>query len=218
LTQRLPFESTDWSFNRNGIIMETDHHHGIGEEIRGVVLFVAAIWVVFLVSRFVSLDQFALVPRSWHGLVGVVTMPFLHANFRHLLSNTLPLVMLLTLLAGSRGKSPAIVATIILLGGALLWLFGRNGTADQATAHVGASGLVFGLIAFLIVSGITERRLVPLLISVLVGLLFGGTLFWGVLPLQNAHVSWDGHLCGALAGAAAAVLWTSRQRSVTSEA
>ncbi len=193
--------------------METDHHHGIGEEIRGVVLFVAAIWVVFLVSRFVSLDQFALVPRSWHGLVGVVTMPFLHANFRHLLSNTLPLVMLLILLAGSRGKSPAIVATIILLGGALLWLFGRNGTADQATAHVGASGLVFGLIAFLIVSGITERRLVPLLVSVLVGLLFGGTLFWGVLPLQNAHVSWDGHLCGALAGAAAAVLWTSRQRS-----
>ena len=193
--------------------MATDHEHGMGDEVRGVVIFVAAIWVVFLVSRFVSLDQFGLVPRSWHGLIGIVTMPFLHANFRHLLGNTVPLVILLMLLAGSRARSPAIVATIILLGGTLLWLFGRNGTAAQPTAHIGASGLIFGLVTFLIVSGITEWRFVPLLIAILVGFLFGGTLFWGVLPLQNAHVSWDGHLSGAVAGAAAAMLWTSRRRT-----
>lgn len=178
-----------------------------------MLLFVAAIWVVFLVSRFVPLDQFALVPRTWHGLIGIVTMPFLHASFQHLLSNTLPLVVLLMLLSGSGARSPAIVVTIILLGGALLWLFGRNGTAAQPTAHVGASGLLFGLIVFLILSGITEGRLVPLLVSVLVGLLFGGALFLGVLPLQNAQVSWDGHLGGAVAGAAAVFLWASRRRT-----
>jgi membrane associated rhomboid family serine protease len=192
----------------------TDHHHRMGEEIRGVALFVAAIWIVFLVSRFVALDEFALVPRTWHGLIGIVTMPFLHANFQHLLSNTLPLVILLVLLAGSNARSAAIVVTIILLGGALLWLFGRNGTAAQPTAHVGASCLLFGLITYLILSGITERRLVPLLVSVLVGFFFGGTLIWGVLPLQGGQVSWDGHLAGAVAGGAAALLlWTAPRRS-----
>ena len=197
----------------------SDHHHGIVDELRGVLLFVAAIWVVFLVGQLVvSLDQFALVPRFWRGLPGIVAMPFLHASFHHLLSNTLPLVVLLTLLAGSRARSPAIAATIILLGGLLLWLFGRNGTATEPIAHVGASGLVFGLITFLILSGITERRLVPLLVSVLVGLLFGGTLLWGVLPLQQAQVSWDGHLSGAVAGAAAAaVIFASPRQPVTGD-
>jgi membrane associated rhomboid family serine protease len=92
------------------------------------------------------------------------------------LSNTVPLFILLVLLAGSRARSWAVVIDIVLLGGSLLWLFGRS--AD----HIGASGLVFGLMTFLIASGYFERRIMPLLIAFVVGFLYGGTLLFGALP------------------------------------
>jgi membrane associated rhomboid family serine protease len=121
-------------------------------------------------------------------------MPFLHGSWGHLLSNSIPLVILLTLLAGSRANSIVIVVGLIFTGGVLLWLFGR------ASIHIGASGLVYGLVAFLIASGFLEGRLIPLLIAILVGFLYGATMFWGVLPTAGKNVSWDGHLFGALAG------------------
>lgn len=125
-------------------------------------------------------------------------MPFLHADFRHIMSNTPPLFILLTLLAGSRANSKTIVAIIILLAGVLLWLFGRGNAI-----HIGASGLVFGLAGFLIASGIIEKRPLPLLISLIVGLIFGASLLTGILPTQKS-VSWDGHLFGLVAGAVTA--------------
>jgi membrane associated rhomboid family serine protease len=184
-----------------------DASHTIGEELHGVLLFVGAIWAVFGLSLvFPSIDGFGLAPRTPSGLVGIVAMPFLHANLQHLLSNTFPLLVLLVLLAGSRARSWEIVAEIIVLGGLLLWLFGRSHVGDERMVHVGASGLIFGLIAFLIVSGVLEGRLFPLLISLVVGALYGGTLLTGVMPWSvGAHVSWDGHLCGAIAGGLVAV-------------
>ena len=128
------------------------------------------------------------------GLIGIPLMPFLHSDLRHLLSNTVPLTVLLLLLAGSNTKSPAIVLSIVLSGGTLLWLFGRP------MIHVGASGLIYGLIAFLIVTGFLERRIIPVVISIVVGFLYGGTLVWGIIPGVQSHVSWDGHLLGAVAG------------------
>ena len=112
------------------------------------------------------------------------------------------LFFLLMLLAGSKDRPLQIVLVVVLVGGALLWLFGRPAT------HVGASALVFGLIAFLIVSGLLEKRVVPLLVSLIVGFLYGSTLLWGVLPQFGAQVSWDGHLCGAIAGGATAYALT----------
>ena len=90
-----------------------------------------------------------------------------------------------------------------MTGGALLWMLGRNGDSNQPVIHVGASGLVYGLIAFLIVAGFLERRPISLGVAILVGFLYGGTLLYGVLPTQPG-VSWDGHLFGALGGAAVA--------------
>jgi membrane associated rhomboid family serine protease len=104
------------------------------------------------------------------------------------------LIVLLTLLAGSRARSWEIVLEIVLLGGLLLWLLGRHAN------HIGASGLIFGLIVFLILSGLLERRVIPLIVSASVALLYGGTLLSGVLPGLGPHISWDGHLCGAIAG------------------
>lgn len=178
--------------------------HTIQRELYGVIAFVAVIWGMFFLGCVLPFDinALGLTPRTLVGLVGIPSTPFLHANLQHLLSNTMPLVVLLTLLAGSNARSWEIVIDVVLLGGLLLWLFGRNAT------HVGASGLIFGLIAFLIVSGFREKRIVPLIVSIIVGFLYGGTLLSGVLPRFGSHVSWDGHLFGAVAGCIIAYVLT----------
>jgi membrane associated rhomboid family serine protease len=169
--------------------------HTIREEVHGVVLFVGAIWAVYFVSWvFPGVDRYGVIPRRLGGLVGIAAMPFLHANLEHLVGNTVPLIVLLILLAGSRAESWEVVVIISCLGGLLLWVFGRP------AVHIGASGLISGLAAFLILSGFLEQRIIPLLIALLVGFLYGGSLVLGVLPRFGSQISWDGHLCGAIAG------------------
>ncbi len=177
--------------------------HRFSEELSGIVAFIASIWAVFLLSLvFPSLDSFGIVPRTLVGLIGIPVTPFLHANLGHIMSNTLPLFILLALLAGSKARSWQIVVGVILLGGLLLWLFGR------AADHIGASGLVFGLITFLLVSGFLERRIVPLIVSLIVGFLYGWTLLWGIIPRIGSNISWDGHLWSAVAGGIVAYVLT----------
>jgi len=184
--------------------------HTVQEELKGILAFLGVVWAVFLIDSVVpgEFNSLGLIPRTLRGLTGVLTMPFLHANLQHLVSNTVPLFVLLALLAGSRARSWEIVLGVLLLGGVLLWVCGR------AAVHIGASGLVFGLAAFLIVSGFLERRLLAMAISVLVLLLYGGSLLTGVLPRFGSSISWDGHLCGAVAGALVAYGLTRRSRSV----
>jgi membrane associated rhomboid family serine protease len=179
--------------------------HAVRDELRGIICFIGGIWAVFALSRAVpslDLDKWGVTPRTLHGLAGIASMPFLHRDLHHIVSNTVPLFILLALLAGSRTRSWEVVIDVVILNGALLWLFGRYAT------HIGASGLIFGLIAFLLVSGFREGRPLPLVIAVVVGLLYGGTLIWGVLPQIGSDVSWDGHLCGAVAGGMVAVALT----------
>jgi membrane associated rhomboid family serine protease len=167
----------------------------IQEDLGGILEFLGVIWVVFTISRFFPVvNNYGVVPRNLRGLVGIPAMPFLHKDLHHILSNTVPLFILLALLAGSRARSWEVVIEIILLGGLLLWLVGRP------KIHIGASGLVFGLIAFLIVSGLLEKRLVPFLIAVLVGFFYGGSLVFGILPRLRSQTSWEGHLCSSVAG------------------
>lgn len=181
--------------------------HTIREELYGVLVFVGFVWCVFMVGHILpfQLESYGVTPRTKGGLVGIVAAPFLHANLEHLVSNTIPLVVLLLLLAGSRARSWAVVTSIVLLGGALLWLFGRP------AIHIGASSLIYGLIAYLIVSGIRELRIVPMIVSVVVGVLYGGTLAAGILPSSASHISWEGHLFGAIAGAVVACWQTNDQ-------
>ena len=127
--------------------------------------------------------------------------PFLHKDLSHIVSNTVPLFVLLTLLAGSRADSRVVVLIVTVLSGVLLWLFGRP------VPVIGASGLVFGLIGFLILSGILERRMIAMVMSMFVGVTYGSTLFAGILPGQHG-ISWDGHLLGAIAGGISAWLFT----------
>lgn len=180
-------------------LVDARNVHSVRRDFGRIAAFLALIWIVFALDRVLPLESFGLVPRTLSGLSGVVAMPFLHGDFGHLMSNTVPLAVTLLLLAGSRANSGAIVVLITLLGGAGLWLFGRQ------ALHIGASGLVFGLIAFHIFAGVFERRAQSIVISLVVGLLYASTLFQGVLPMQRG-VSWDGHLFGALAGALVALL------------
>ncbi len=178
--------------------------HTIREELVGVIAFVGVVWCVFIIGYVLPfrLEAFGITPRTRSGLVGILAAPFLHANLGHLINNTIPLTVLLLLLAGSKAQSWKIVFYIVLLSGALLWLFGRPAT------HIGASGLIYGLVAYLILSGIREQRLVPMIISIVVGFLYGGTLASGLVPRLGSQVSWEGHLLGAIAGGVVAYVMT----------
>lgn len=177
----------------NGLI-DSRNIHSIKRDLVGVFIFIAIIWVVFVLDLFLPLENLGLVPRTFRGLTGIVAMPFLHGDFKHLLGNSIPLAVTMLLMAGSRANSGAIVAIIALLCGVGLWLFGRT------AMHIGASGVVFGLITFHVFAGVFEKRLQSVVIAIVVGLLYASTLVQGVVPFQKG-VSWEGHLIGALSGA-----------------
>jgi len=174
------------------------------KSLQPVFFVVVAMWMVQVADFIIPLNfnEFGLRPRMLQGLIGIGLMPFLHAGFGHLLSNTVPLAILLGLTVTTRHQPWHFVMAIVLGNGILLWLFGRN------AIHVGASGLVFGLIAYLITVGIREKQLKSLLIAILVGFFFGTTLLFGVVPTFRSAVSWDGHLCGAISGVLVALVGT----------
>jgi membrane associated rhomboid family serine protease len=159
-------------------------------------VFAATLWLVFIADRILPGDfnQWGIIPRRLDGIWGILISPFLHANLGHLLSNFIPLMILMAILLVTQRDGWWIVVQIVLLGGLLLWIFGRP------AMHVGASGLIYGLIAYLMAAGFRQGRIGPALAALVVGFLYGGTLLWGVLPSVGEHVSWDGHLTSAIAG------------------
>ena len=143
-------------------------------------------------------QRWGVLPRTPVGLLGIVLSPLLHANLSHLLANAIPLFVLLVLLLSNSEYRP--YQTLALIWGASglgIWLIGRG----QAI-HLGASSIVFGLAAFLIVAGFRLKSWKSALVAILVFFLYGG-IFYGVLP-QSGPISWEGHLCGAVAGVWAA--------------
>lgn len=167
---------------------------------QGIVFSISLIGLIvagFAIQIFVwpKLGNFGLVPRRARGVVGIFTMPFLHANLGHLLANLSALLVLLGFVFAFHSKRlPEVVVRVILFGGILLWLFGRQAN------HVGASGLVYGLAAFVLVSGIVQRKFLPVAAAIGVAVMYGSSLFWGLVPAEPG-ISWDGHLAGGLAGA-----------------
>ena len=181
-------------------------------KLKSTLIFVGIIWGVYLLGGLLSLPgigvdlcSFGLQPRSLTGLFGIVTMPFLHIRIGHLVSNTIPLLVLLVLLAGSRDRSWEVVTGIVVLSGACLWIVGRG------NVHVGASGLVAGLVVFLVLNGVFERRVVPVLVAIVTFFFYGGTVFVGFIP-NDRGVSWEGHLCGAVAGGLLAFVLSRKWR------
>ncbi|MCY2965722.1 MAG: rhomboid family intramembrane serine protease [Planctomycetota bacterium] len=180
-----------------------------GHNLKFVAGLLALIVVAFGLEAIPSLDlaSYGLVPRTLRGIPGILAMPFLHANLGHLLANLGSLVALLGFLLLFHAKNAiSVIVEVIVLGGILLWLFGR--TAN----HIGASGLVYGVALFLISSGLSQRRILQVIASVVVMVMYGGSLVWGLLPLDSG-VSWDGHLAGAVAGTIIGIYGESQEGS-----
>ncbi len=177
----------------------------IGEELKthGQLMFglVGMMWVVEIVNQLFfrdALDQFGIVPRSLPGLIGIVLAPFLHSDFAHLLANTLPFLVLgwWVLLRGLE-MFIEVSVIVILVSGLGVWVL-----AAPNTVTIGASGVVFGYLGFLLLRGFFERSWVAIFFSVLVFMAYGSVI-WGVLPLVPG-VSWQGHLFGLIGGGLAA--------------
>jgi len=158
-------------------------------------LFLAALWLVFLLDAMfgLRLNRFGLRPGSVPGLIGVLTAPLLHGNLSHIFSNSMSLVVSLTaILYLYPGSSVRVIPMIWLGSGLLAWLIGRP------SLHFGASGLVYGLLAYVFFSGILRRDMRSVAVSLLIGFLYG-SMIWGVLPIRP-HMSWELHLSGGLIG------------------
>jgi len=168
--------------------------------------FVSFLFWIFILDGIISfffgmessLAKFGLAPRSAMGLLGIITMPFLHANILHLLCNSISLwIMLIVLYLEFDDKfhMPDVMFKIIITSGILIWFFARGGGA----IHIGASALVYGLTTYTFLAGFYHKN--ATLIAFSIALLFfnGPGLLLGVLPI-DAVVSWEGHLFGAIAG------------------
>jgi membrane associated rhomboid family serine protease len=176
------------------------------------ILFVIAMAGVMWVSEIIdqvsnlNLDQYGIEPREAEGLVGIVAAPFLHADFGHLIGNTVPFILLGIAIAFS-GLARVAESTVIigLVGGFGVWLF-----AGANTDHIGASGIVFGYAGYLMARFFFSRNVVHLALGVLVVAIYGGTLLFGLVPTDG--ISWQGHLFGAVGGVVAAWLLDSRKQ------
>lgn len=178
-----------------------------------LVCCVGLMWAIEGIDLFLggALNQLGIIPRSIVGLRGILFAPLLHGNFPHLIANTVPFLTLGWFVMLRRTSDFFWVTAIaMLIGGLGTWLL-----APANTVHIGASGVIFGYLGFLISRGYFERRIGSILISLVIGIFYGG-LIWGVLPGQIG-ISWQGHLFGFIGGIVAARLMADvRPRKVRS--
>jgi membrane associated rhomboid family serine protease len=165
-----------------------------------VAAMAALMWVLELLDAVLGgdLDRHGIEPRDADGLVGIVTAPFLHAGFGHLIANTIPFLILGAVIAiGGALRVASVTAIVAVVGGLGTWLTGSGGSV-----HIGASGLVFGYAAYLIVRFWYSRSLLHLGAGIAVLVVWGGSLLVSLLP--SPGISWQGHLFGAAGGVVAA--------------
>ena len=164
-------------------------------------LLIAFMWLMAGASLLFESDFhfLGIFPRRLTALTGVITSPFVHSGFRHLLNNSLPLFILGSALFYFYSQvSFRVLAWITLLTGLAVWV-----TARPAW-HIGASGIVYGLASFLFVSGIIRRHIPLMALSLLVVFLYG-EMVWGIFPGFRFDISWESHMLGAAAGVILAV-------------
>ena len=189
--------------------MTNSEKSGFSNGIKIIGGMLALMWGVEAVEWTINADlgrNFGILPRNVDGLWGLLFAPLLHGGFGHLIANTIPFAILGGLLM-LRGVNDFLKATlqISILGGLCVWLIGATNSY-----HIGASGLIFGYMGFLLSIGIFERSLKGIAIALIAGFLYGGIL-WGVLPSEPG-ISWEGHLFGFLAGIVSAKLLSKTKK------
>ncbi|ATZ07363.1 TPA: rhomboid family intramembrane serine protease [Corynebacterium striatum] len=168
--------------------------------------FLVVEWLVQIINFLIfggALSNYGIRPLDFNGIWGIFTAPLLHANFEHLIGNSVP-GAIFCFLIGLSGRKAWWEVTIItvLVAGIGTWLLGGPGTS-----HIGASSLVYGWLAYLIIRGLFNRSFSQTALGVVLGFAYSG-LVWGVLPVYEG-VSWQGHLFGAIGGVIAGMTITS---------
>lgn len=166
-----------------------------------IITFIAIFWIIEILNQIFfgdRLDYFGIIPRNIMGLRGVILAPFLHADFAHLIANTLPFAILAWLVMLQNTDDFFIVSFYsMIVSGVGVWLF-----AQPNSITVGASGIIFGYLGFLMLRGYFQKKPASIALSLIVIFLYGG-MIWGVLP-SNPHISWLAHLFGFIGGVLAA--------------
>ena len=166
------------------------------------VIFILLIWLIkfFEVLSGISLGHYGIYPRHFSNIFGIISAPFLHANFQHLFSNSLPVLFLsVGIIYFYKVSAFRVILFIYLVTGILVWIIARS------SYHIGASGLIYGFVSYLFFSGIIRRDKRAVTLALLVTFLYG-SLVWGIFPLQR-DVSWESHLFGSFSGIAAAFIF-----------
>ena len=180
-----------------------------------IVSFVALLYVIEAIDQVSGsrLEQDGIRPLEVDGLWGILWAPLLHADWGHLAANTGP-ALVLGFLVSLAGMARFVYATAIvwILGGLGTWFIGNLGAPNGIeTNHIGASGLIFGWLTFLIVFGFFTRHAWQIVVGIVVFVIYGSVL-WGALP-GTFGVSWQGHLCGGIAGVIAAYVLSGPERT-----
>lgn len=156
-------------------------------------------WLIELIDWYfkLNLEQFGVVPRSFTGLRGIIGMPWLHANWDHLLDNTIALLGLGVIVILAEGRRFGTTTLVLaLISGMGTWLIADIGHAKSV--HIGASGLVYSYFGYILARAIWGRRLVWAVVGVVVAVVYGG-MVGGIFPEED-HISWEAHLVGLLGG------------------
>ena len=194
--------------------MSQDNLKSLGQNLKDqakvLVGFVAIIWIVEIVDYIVfrgNLDRFGIRPRNLDGLIGILFAPFLHGSFMHVAANTVPFLVL-GWLVSLRSLSDFFTVSIVgaFISGLGTWLVG-----NPYSVHVGASGMIYSYLGYLLFRGYFERKPIAIFLAILVAVMYGGVI-WGVFP-QRAGISWEGHLFGFLGGIVAARLLSKESPS-----
>lgn len=171
------------------------------------LIFTALIWAIWLIGELFGLEfaQYGIYPRLVSSLWGVITAPLIHGSFSHIVSNSMPLLVMMTILFYIYPKSSPIVLIVLFIGsGLIVWLIGRPAW------HFGASGLTHGLMFFLFFIGILRRDAIASVFAMIVFFLYGG-MVWGIFP-RDPNISFEYHLAGAGLGVMLAFLLRNRDR------
>ena len=166
-------------------------------------LFVIILWLIKIFETSLHLDfsRAGVFPHSIRHISGILTAPLIHGNFEHLFSNTFPLLILLTTVLFFFPKKGLAVFLLSWLGaGIITWFIGRP------AYHIGASGIIYGLAAFLFFGGVLSKETKYIAVALIVVFLYG-SMIWGIFPSQNKTISWEGHLGGFITGTILALLW-----------
>jgi membrane associated rhomboid family serine protease len=174
-----------------------------------LVGMVAVMWILEIINTLDSngLDRDGIWARNVGRLWGILSAPFLHASFAHLIGNTIPFVFMGAIVAlRGAARLASVTLNVIVLGGLGTWLI-----APAGVPTIGASGVVFGYATYLLARGFFNRSALELLTGLIVGAVWGAALLSSLAP--HPGISWQGHLCGAIAGVIAAYAFSRRREA-----